>query len=39
MNKIFWFGLLIAMITTVVITNPPGVRCQYQQECVPIQLF
>ena len=38
-SKVFWFTLLISFIVSIVMHNPPGVRCQYQKECVPIRLF
>lgn len=37
--KVFWITLVFSFIASVVIHNPPGIRCQYKQECVPIRLF
>ncbi len=38
-EKAVFFGLLIGFMTAVVVTHPPGYRCQYKQECVAIRLF
>lgn len=37
--KVIMISMLIGFMTSIIVNHPPGYRCQYKQECVPIRLF
>ena len=38
-GKVVMISMLIGFITSIVIHHPPGLRCQWDKECVQIKLF
>ena len=38
-GKVIMISMMIGFITSIIVHHPPGIRCQYQKECVPIRLF
>ena len=38
MHKIVWLSMMVVLVAVVVVSNPLGLRCEYEKECVPIKL-